>query len=51
MAGKRPGHSFDKASTLMAHSRSIAVFRKAMGPHYDLSALWDKHCEYEFGDH
>ena len=19
------------------------------GPHYDLSALWDKHCEYEFG--
>ncbi|MEE8271028.1 MAG: dienelactone hydrolase family protein, partial [Alphaproteobacteria bacterium] len=19
-----------------------------MGPHYDLSALWDKHCEYEF---
>jgi carboxymethylenebutenolidase len=19
-----------------------------MGPHYDFSALWDKHCEYEF---
>ena len=21
----------------------------AIGPNYDLSALWDKHCEYEFG--
>ena len=41
--------SFDKAATLMAHSRSIAQFRRVMGPHYDLSALWDKHCEYEFG--
>ena len=48
-AFNRPGHSFDKPSALMAHSRSIAVFRKAMGPHYDLSSLWDKHCEYEFG--
>ena len=40
--------SFDKPSALMAHSRSIALFRKVMGPHYDLSALWEKHCEYEF---
>jgi carboxymethylenebutenolidase len=32
----------------MAHQRSVTAFRKAMGPHYDLSALWDKHCEYEF---
>ena len=31
----------------MAHSRSIAAFRKALGPHYDLSSLWDKHTEYE----
>ena len=40
--------SFDKAATLMAHSRSITLFRRVMGPRYDLSALWDKHCEYEF---
>ncbi len=40
--------SYDKPSALMAHSRSIALFRKVMGPHYDLSALWEKHCEYEF---
>ena len=32
----------------MAHQRSIAAFRAEMGPHYDFSALWDKHCEYEF---
>src|ERR1700722_6315516 len=41
--------SFNKPATLMAHSRSIALFRKVMGPHYDLSALWDKHTELEFG--
>jgi carboxymethylenebutenolidase len=40
--------SFDKPSAQMAHSRTIALFHKVMGPHYDLSALWDKHCEYEF---
>jgi len=40
--------SYDKPAALMAHSRSIALFREVMGPHYDLSMLWDKHCEYEF---
>jgi carboxymethylenebutenolidase len=33
----------------MAHSRSIALLRRVMGPHYDLSALWDRHTLYEFG--
>ncbi len=48
---------FDKPATLMAHSRSIALFRKVLGPHYDLSSLWDRHTELEFaardrrGDH
>ncbi|MGP1397897.1 MAG: dienelactone hydrolase family protein [Inquilinaceae bacterium] len=45
-APQRP--SYDKPASLMAHSRSLALFRGVMGPHYDLSALWDKHCEYEF---
>ena len=40
---------YNKPAAMMAHSRSIALFRKVMGPHYDLSSLWDKHCEYEFG--
>ncbi|QNK72317.1 dienelactone hydrolase family protein [Variovorax sp. PAMC28562] len=43
------GEHFDKASALMAHERTIGALKAAMGPHYDLSALWDKHCEYEFG--
>jgi carboxymethylenebutenolidase len=33
----------------MAHSRSIALLRRVMGPHYDLSALWEQHTLYEFG--
>ena len=40
--------AYDKPSAMMAHSRSIALFRRVMGPHYDLSTLWDKHCEHEF---
>ncbi|MBR85921.1 MAG: carboxymethylenebutenolidase [Rhodospirillaceae bacterium] len=39
---------FHKPSVSMAHSRTIGVLRKVLGPNYDLSALWDKHCEYEF---
>jgi carboxymethylenebutenolidase len=42
------GDHFDKPSALMAHQRSMALFKEAIGPVYDLSALWDKHCEYEF---
>lgn len=42
------GEHFDHPSALMAHQRSIAALRAEMGPHYDFSALWDKHCEYEF---
>ena len=40
--------SFNKTATLIAHSRSIAMFRTFLGPHYDLSSLWDKHTELEF---
>ena len=42
-----PEH-YDKPSALMAHTRSIALFRRVIGPLYNLSELWDKHCEYEF---
>ena len=43
------GDHFHRPSALMAHERSIAALKAAIGPNYDLSALWDKHCEYEFG--
>lgn len=43
------GEHFHKPSALMAHQRSIAALKAEIGPHHDFSALWDKHCEYEFG--
>jgi carboxymethylenebutenolidase len=48
------GHGFNnparyhRPAAWMAHSRSLSLLRRAMGPRYDLSALWEKHCEYEF---
>jgi carboxymethylenebutenolidase len=44
------GHAFDKPASSMAHSRAIALFRRVMGPQLDLSALWDRHTLYEFGE-
>ena len=43
------GMHYDRPASMMAHSRSIALFHKVMGPHYDLSALWDVHTMHEFG--
>ena len=40
--------SYDKPAAMMAYSRTLAALRKEMGPIYDLSALWEKHTEYEF---
>jgi carboxymethylenebutenolidase len=42
------GEHFHKASSMMAHQRSMELLKQAIGPRYNLSALWDKHCEYEF---
>ena len=42
------GHHYDKASTLIAHERSVTALRKAVGPEYDLEALWEEHCRHEF---
>jgi carboxymethylenebutenolidase len=47
---ERPASAnYDKPAAGLAHSRSIALLRRAMGPSYDLEALWDKHTLYEFG--
>jgi carboxymethylenebutenolidase len=45
---RKGGANFDKAAAMMAHSRSIAVFHKVLGPIFNLSALWDNHCYHEF---
>ena len=42
------GDHFDKAASVMAHQRAIAAFRAALGPHYDLSTLWEEHLRHEF---
>ncbi len=43
------GMHFDKPAAMMAHQRTLAALQRHIGPNHDLSALWDKHCEYEFG--
>ena len=53
--GVKPGFhrkgapEYDKPAASLAHSRSIAALRRAIGPHYDLAALWEQHCYFEFG--
>ncbi len=52
--GCRPGFAtpgsaaFDKSASLIAHTRSLTLFRRTMGPHYDLEALWERHTALEF---
>jgi carboxymethylenebutenolidase len=45
---RKAGDHYDKPAAMMAHTRSIALFRKVLGPYYDLSGLWDQHCYFEF---
>jgi carboxymethylenebutenolidase len=42
------GGDFDKPAAGLAHSRSIALLRRVMGPRYDLEELWEAHVRYEF---
>ncbi len=52
--GCRPGFflpdsaEHDRPGAMMAHSRSLAVLRRHLGPEYDLEALWDAHTYHEF---
>jgi carboxymethylenebutenolidase len=48
-----PGRSsFDKQASDMAHTRTLALLRRVLGPHYDLNALWEAHrsCEFDLRD-
>ncbi|HKF28938.1 MAG TPA: dienelactone hydrolase family protein [Candidatus Binataceae bacterium] len=40
--------TFDRSAASLAHSRTISLLRRAVGPRYDLDALWEKHLEGEF---
>jgi carboxymethylenebutenolidase len=44
-----PGRAaYDKQAADMAHTRSIALLRRVLGPRFDLSALWEAHRACEF---
>lgn len=40
--------SYDRFAASLAHSRTLAMLRRAIGPRYDLSALWERHSDLEF---
>ena len=40
---------YDRPASMMAHTRSLALTRRVLGPRYDLSALWEAHTMHEFG--
>jgi carboxymethylenebutenolidase len=42
------GERSNRLAAKSAHSRTIALLRRVLGPQYDLGALWEKHCEFEF---
>jgi carboxymethylenebutenolidase len=45
---QKGGPHYDRAAAGLAHSRSIALLRRAIGPYFDLEALWEAHTRYEF---
>jgi carboxymethylenebutenolidase len=44
----RPGHHHDASAAALAYTRSLGVFRGAIGPRYDLGAIADYHFYLEF---
>jgi carboxymethylenebutenolidase len=42
------GENYERSAAGLAHSRSLALLRRAIGPRYDLEALWEAHIRYEF---
>ena len=41
--------AYHRPSAMVAHSRTIALLRGAIGPAYDLETLWENHLHHEFG--
>jgi carboxymethylenebutenolidase len=46
--GRRRGDGRERAAAGLAHSRSMALLRRVLGPRYDLETLWEAHTRYEF---
>lgn len=47
-----PSHSdFSSSPASVAHTRSLSFLKPLThGPWFDLEAIWDEHCKYEFGE-
>ncbi|KAF1975642.1 NTF2-like protein [Bimuria novae-zelandiae CBS 107.79] len=42
---------YHSTSASIAHTRSLAFLKPLLnGPYFDLEAIWDEHCLYEFGE-
>ena len=47
-----PQHfDYEPHAASIAYTRSLAILRPVLGPHYDLSRLFDEHLKYEFIEH
>src|SRR3546814_20734286 len=42
------GDHYNRAAANIAHERTMTALKSALGPHYDLAALWDMHVLHEF---
>ncbi|UPX11820.1 Carboxymethylenebutenolidase [Ascochyta rabiei] len=43
--------AYSKRNAGVAHTRSVAFLKPFLnGPYFDLEAVWDEHCLYEFGE-
>lgn len=43
--------SYHASSASLAHTRSLAFLKPLLnGPHFDIEAIWEEHCRYEFGE-
>jgi carboxymethylenebutenolidase len=43
--------TYDRFAASLAHSRTIGLLHQAIGPRFDLSALWERHADFEFKYH
>lgn len=44
-----PGHpAYDKPASRIAHTRTLELLRRELGPRYDLVAIFQEHLKYEF---
>ncbi|CAI6280071.1 unnamed protein product [Periconia digitata] len=43
--------SYHSQSAGLAHTRTLQFLKPLLnGPYFDLEAIWDEHCQYEFGE-